>query len=261
MEIIIPAYNCTKTLNRTLDSLISQTNQNFSVLVVDDCSTEDIKSIADTYVDRLNITYVRNDKNVGCGMSRQRGLDESKSDYVTFLDSDDILLPDAVGIWLSEIDKSKPDFIYSQPLYKSPKRLEILYERCIFLCHGKVYNTEFLRKYDIHESERVKYCDDSYLNWQVLDLAENISFLKEATYLQFETEGSITSRPMFESLAYFDGVMAKQLAKQQILRFKDNPLEQYEKIRKQVDKLLFNNREYHQKQIEEIKKIVGAKIK
>lgn len=259
MEIIIPAYNCTKTLNRTLDSLISQTNQNFSVLVVDDCSTEDIKSITYTYSDSLNITYVRNDKNVGCGMSRQRGLDETKSDYITFLDSDDVLLPEAVDIWLTEIDKSKPDFIYSQPLYKSSKGLEILYERCIFLCHGKVYNTEFLRKYDICENERVKYCDDSYLNWQVLDLAKSISFLKEVTYLQFETEGSITNRPLFKTIASFDGLAAKQLAKQQILRFKDNPLEQYEKIRKQVDKLLFNNRELHQKQIEEIKHKVDLK--
>ena len=253
MEIIIPAYNCTKTLNRTLNSLISQTNQNFSVLGVDDCSTEDIKSITDTYSDSLNITYVRNDKNVGCGMSRQRGIDETKSDYITFLDSDDILLPEAVDIWLTEIDKSKPDFIYSQPLYKLPKKLTIQYERCIFLCHGKVYNTEFLRKYCIRESESVKYCDDSYLNWQVLDLAEKLSFLKEATYLQFETEGSITSRPMFGSLASFDGAIAKRKAIQQISRYKEDPLTRYNEIRKNLDIFLQENQDYHKGVITQLK--------
>lgn len=245
MQIIIPAYNCSKTLNRTLNSLISQTNQNFSVLVVDDCSTEGIKSITDTYSDKLQITYIRNDRNVGCGMSRQRGIDETKSDYIAFLDSDDILLPEAVDIWLTEIDKSKPDFIYSQSLYKSPKQLTILYERCIFICHGKVYNTKFLRKYDIRESESVKYCDDSYLNWQVLDLADNVSLLKEATYLQFETAGSITSNPNFLFMASIDGYTARRLAIKQISRFKEDPLNRYNEIRKRLDIFLKENQEYH----------------
>jgi hypothetical protein len=66
---------------------------------------------------------------------------------------------------------------------------------------------------------------------------------------------------MFESLASFDGVMAKRRAIQQISRYKEDPLTRYNEIRKNLDKFLEENREYHQKQIEEIKKIIGAKIK
>ena len=45
INIIIPAYNCSSTLGRTLSSLVAQTDTSFEVIVVDDCSTEDIKSI------------------------------------------------------------------------------------------------------------------------------------------------------------------------------------------------------------------------
>ena len=49
IDIIIPAYNCSQTLNRTLGSLVAQTDSNFKVIIVDDCSTENIKPIIDRY--------------------------------------------------------------------------------------------------------------------------------------------------------------------------------------------------------------------
>jgi glycosyltransferase involved in cell wall biosynthesis len=60
INVIIPAYNCCLTLGRTLSSLVAQTDENFEVIIVDDCSTEDIKSIVDDYSNKLNITYIRN---------------------------------------------------------------------------------------------------------------------------------------------------------------------------------------------------------
>ena len=47
INVIIPAYNCRATLGRTLSSLVAQTDTNFEVIVVYDCSTEDLKSIVD----------------------------------------------------------------------------------------------------------------------------------------------------------------------------------------------------------------------
>ena len=70
IEIIIPAYNCTKTLHRTLSSLECQTDTDFLVHVVDDCSTEDLSHIIDMHK-TLNIRVTRNKKNLGCGMTRQ----------------------------------------------------------------------------------------------------------------------------------------------------------------------------------------------
>ena len=63
IDVIIPAYNCKSTLERTLGSLVAQTDPNFKVIIVDDCSTEDIKSIVDDYSSKLKITYIRNEEN------------------------------------------------------------------------------------------------------------------------------------------------------------------------------------------------------
>ena len=93
INVIIPAYNCRTTLGRTLSSLVAQTDPNFEVIVVDDCSTEDIKSIVDDYRDKLSIVYIRNERNLGCGMSRQVGIDNATQKFITFLDSDDMFMP------------------------------------------------------------------------------------------------------------------------------------------------------------------------
>lgn len=229
IDIIIPAYNCRDTIQRTLDSLVAQTNQNFTVLVVDDYSTQNIALIVEEYKDTLSIRYVRNPENRGCGMSRQRGIDETKAEYISFLDSDDVLLPNAVDIWLAEIEKSKPDVIYT-PFFHATKEKIKLKTDGFFMCHGKVYSVGFLRKYDIRESEQVKCCDDSYLNWQVFDLAQKISLLMEPTYIYIETVGSVTNSASFRTESTQDFKRARSLVIKQIARFKENPLSNYRAI-------------------------------
>lgn len=229
IDIIIPAYNCCNTIERTLNSLVEQTNQNFTVLVVDDCSAQDITSIVEKYMNQLHIRVVRNPENRGCGMSRQRGIDETNAEYVSFLDSDDVLLPNAVDIWLREIKKSKPDVLFT-PFYYATKDKIKLETDGFFMCHGKVYSVDFLRRYDIRESEHVKCLDDSYLNWQVFDLATNISLLKEPTYIYIDTKDSVTKSDSFRKKSAQDFVLAHSLALKQISRFKENPLSNYRDI-------------------------------
>lgn len=104
INVIIPAYNCRATLNRTLSSLVAQTDNQFETIVVDDCSTEDIKSIVDEYTSKLNIIYIRNEKNLGCGMTRQVGIDSATQKFITFLDSDDMFMPYTVEMFNSVIE-------------------------------------------------------------------------------------------------------------------------------------------------------------
>ena len=63
IDIIIPAYNCKETLFKTLSSLETQTDTNFNVIIVDDCSTEDLLPIINEKQSRLNIKYIRKLKN------------------------------------------------------------------------------------------------------------------------------------------------------------------------------------------------------
>ena len=242
MEIIIPAYNCTETIGRTLDSLVDQTNKSFTVLVVDDCSTQDIHSIIENYTNKLNIRYIRNDNNVGCGMTRQRGIDETTADYIAFLDSDDKLLPEAVDIWTREIKKSNPEVIYSPWLFDDGKRIFKTSFYPLHMCHGKVYNVEFLKKYNIGESEIIKCNDDLYLNLQVFDLANNVSILSEYTYVYIDNVNSVTHQDGFTTRGNQERQIALDLASKHISLFKDNPLEKYLELERKLRENLFTLR-------------------
>lgn len=237
IEIIIPAYNCMSTLGRTLDSLKKQSNKDFTVLLIDDCSSQDIFSIVERYKGCLNIKYIRNETNRGVGMTRQRGIDETNAEYIAFLDSDDILLSNAVDDWNKDININNPDAIYSPFIYVWSTGYKVA--DSFWMCHGKVYNTSFLKQYDIGESEQVVCIDDGYLNWQVFDLAKNVSMLTIPTYIQIDTKNSVTNTMKFKQNLHEDVKRAKKLAVKQISQFKDKPLYNYEKLYQDARKMVF----------------------
>ena len=168
IDVIIPAYNCSKTLDRTLGSLIAQTDTDFKVTIVDDCSTEDIKSIVDDYTIKLNIEYIRNEHNLGCGMSRQVGIDNTSCEYFCFLDSDDVFMPYAVEMFNATI-KTKPDLellhthFYEKTIINGQPAL-IPKADGFTWCHGKLYNRALINKYGIKNDPEVRWADDSFFN-------------------------------------------------------------------------------------------------
>lgn len=174
IDVIIPAYNCTKTLDRTLSSLVAQTSKNFKVHIIDDESQEDIKTIVNRYIDLLDITYHRNEKNVGCGMSRQVGIDVSNSEYFMFLDSDDVFMPNTIEIF-NRFVQDHPEielamsYFYSRNLDGSLHLLDKGYT----WCHGKLYKRSFFEKYEIRYNPKfTMWCDDGYLNTKCFELTQ-----------------------------------------------------------------------------------------
>ena len=122
INVIIPAYNCSKTLGRTLASLVAQTDQNFEVIIVDDCSTENIKNIIDDYNNKLKIIYISNEKNIGCGMSRQVGIDNATQKFITFLDSDDYVEKNIYKEMYELAKKENSDMVECDFLWEYPNK-------------------------------------------------------------------------------------------------------------------------------------------
>jgi glycosyltransferase involved in cell wall biosynthesis len=90
VSVVIPLYNKSAYVRRTLDSVFAQTCQGFEIFVVDDGST-DGPAIVETYHDpRLHLIR---QENAGPGAARNRGIRESSGQYVAFLDADDEWLP------------------------------------------------------------------------------------------------------------------------------------------------------------------------
>lgn len=216
-EIIIPAYNCTKTLNRTLASLEAQTYNDFYVHIIDDNSTENILPIVNQHMLNLKIKITRNEKNLGCGMTRQIGIDLTDADFIAFLDSDDVLMPYTVETW-ANMALTNPEYDIFHSYFYEQKKVEgdsalILHKNGFTWCHGKLYKTEFIRKWNIKNLPEVKYSDDSFFNSMCTELGK-VTVIPIATYIWINNPDSITrsKESLYEVEKYYDFIHAMRLS-------------------------------------------------
>ena len=96
VSIIIPVYNVAEYLRRGLDSVLSQSFQDFELILVDDGSTDASGKMCDEYADSDSRIQVIHKENGGVSSARNAGLDCAKGEWVYFIDPDDVLLPDGL---------------------------------------------------------------------------------------------------------------------------------------------------------------------
>ncbi len=89
ISVVIPNYNRASDLRRCLDSLVTQTFDDFEVLVCDDGSSDNSAEVADSFKDRLDLYFHTAPNFGGPARPRNRGLSMARAPYVAFLDSDD----------------------------------------------------------------------------------------------------------------------------------------------------------------------------
>lgn len=90
-SVVIPVYDRARTIGTALKSVLSQTEQDFEIIVVDDGSHDDPESVVRAFSDP-RLLFVRQE-NGGGGAARNRGIDLARGRFVAFLDSDDTFLP------------------------------------------------------------------------------------------------------------------------------------------------------------------------
>ncbi len=90
VSIIMPSYNTARFIDETIQSVLGQTYTNWELIIVDDCSTDDTDEIVKKYLSDERIIYIKNEKNSGAAVSRNRALREAKGRWIAFLDSDDL---------------------------------------------------------------------------------------------------------------------------------------------------------------------------
>ena len=77
VSIITPSYNTAKFIGKTIESVQNQTYQNWEMIIVDDCSTDNTDEVIDGYLSDQRIKYIKNEKNSGAAVSRNRALRET----------------------------------------------------------------------------------------------------------------------------------------------------------------------------------------
>ena len=174
VSIIMPSYNTARFIEETVQSVLCQTYTNWELIIVDDCSTDNTDEVVSKFDDN-RIKYIKNEKNSGAAVSRNRALREAKGKWIAFLDSDDIWLPEKLELQIEFMKKNNYYFSYtgyceideqSQPLGVSvtgPKKITKtgMYNYCWPGCLTVMYDAE---KIGLVQIEDIKKNND-YAMW------------------------------------------------------------------------------------------------
>ena len=115
ISIITPNYNCGRFIAQTIESVLAQTYTNWEMLIVDDCSTDNSYQIALEYAQKdSRIKVFQNEKNSGAAISRNKAIELSQGEYLAFLDSDDLWLPEKLEKQLQFMQENDCDFSFTE---------------------------------------------------------------------------------------------------------------------------------------------------
>ena len=130
VSIVIPIYNVEKYLRQCMESVLTQTYKKFEIILVDDNTSDKSGKIADQYVKKdVRIKVIHKPKNEGLNMARSTGFEASKGNFITFIDSDDVVEPDFLEKIVFAQQRTQADIIMSgytfvdqalQPLSSQP---------------------------------------------------------------------------------------------------------------------------------------------
>lgn len=122
-SVVIPAHNTERWIEKCLKSIREQTFKDYEIIVVCDACTDETEKIARQYADRVEVVDFHTD-----GLTRNKGLEKVRGEYVIFVDSDDWLLHEYVFELLDEklTAENNPDvlafsFIIKNTLYATPR--------------------------------------------------------------------------------------------------------------------------------------------
>ena len=146
LSVIIPVYNVEKYLRKCVDSVLAQDIADMEVILIDDGSPDNCGAICDEYAEKDARVKVIHKENGGAATARNVGLDIARGKYITFVDSDDYLLPNT---FIPNLDYIK-------------KHPEVDYLQFPMIHDDRI---EFAKKYTPLKEERTLIGNDIFINW------------------------------------------------------------------------------------------------
>lgn len=115
VSIVTPAYRAERFVAQTIASVRAQTAHDWEMIIIDDCSPDDTcERVVQAAADDPRIKLLRQAKNGGPALARQRGLQEAKGRYIAFLDSDDYWMPNKLSHQLAFMVKRDAPLSFTQ---------------------------------------------------------------------------------------------------------------------------------------------------
>lgn len=201
ISVIVPVYNAEKTLKQCVDSILSQSFPNFELILVDDGSVDSSLSICNLYKLDGRVSVVHKD-NGGVSSARNAGIDNSSGEWITFVDSDDVVSPNWLRSYYESIDKNPDSQLYVQNIIMIdsmgrhtvafakdyPRTMSDLYGGIVWgsVCN-KLFNSAILQNNRIRFNEELRFSEDCLFVSEYCAHIDRYFFIKQPGYKYYYT--------------------------------------------------------------------------
>ena len=199
ISVIIPAYNSGKYIEKSLDSVVNQTYKNIEIIIVNDCSKDNVEDVILEYMKKdSRISYLKNEVNMGVGPTRNKGIEKAKGKYLYFFDSDDYISPNCIFELYNAI-KEDDSFSCMTIGYKdiegklipfSKSREELMLSEYPSVCM-KLFNKRII--------------DELNLRFSTLRIAEDVEFVSKL--LIYNNKVTFIDKPLFTYVIHNDSTI------------------------------------------------------
>lgn len=141
VSIIMPSWNTGRFIAESIQSVLNQSYTNWELLLVDDCSTDNTDEIVATFKDP-RIRYFKNENNRGAALTRNRAMREAQGEWIAFLDSDDLWMPQKLEKQINFMIKNSLVFSYHEyvKMDEESKSLNIYVSGPTVITKKEMYN-------------------------------------------------------------------------------------------------------------------------
>lgn len=227
ISVIVPVYKVEPYLRRCVDSILAQTYADFELILVDDGSPDNCGAICDSYAEQDARVRVIHQENGGLSAARNAGIEAAQGEYLTFIDSDDLITVDCLEILYLTLNKAGADIAVGdmqtfedgedvctqvQPGEEVPTVMSGR-EAClsIYRMDGKVPVMAWGKLYKAGLFEGIRYPvgmihEDDATTPKLLYRAKKVTLTSDRLYCYRQRQGSIMSSDY--SVRHFDIVFA-----------------------------------------------------
>ena len=260
VSIIVPIYNSEKTISRCIDSILTQTYKDFELLLINDGSTDNSGRICAEYASRDGRIKAIDKQNSGVSDTRNLGLSMANGRYIQFLDSDDWISPDSVGLFVHAITANDCDMVIAD-FYRvvgdrvskkgaiekdglldktdyAEKMLQNPADYYYGVLWNKFFKADIIKKHGLKMDSRISWSEDFIFCLEYIRNISSIYVLKVPVYYYVKTKGSLVTK----SVSVSRTIQMKRTVFEYYSRFYKDTFGavSYEKLKGQVYRFLID---------------------
>lgn len=199
ISIIVPCFNNERYIEKCLKSIVDQSYKDFEVIIINDGSTDNSKTIIEKLIKKRQNFHLLNQKNMGVSTARNKGLEFAKGKYVCFVDADDYIEKDYLKLLLSSLEKTQSELCLCSVIHEDLNGNIIFVDKlkkCVlsnmetanlknliwgYACN-KLYKMEIIRKNNIVFEKDIKFAEDELFYLTYLFTIKQVCMIDDCLY-------------------------------------------------------------------------------